>query len=119
MIIDSSNFHSQLLDVVEAEESDVRLEKQVDDSIAVTDYISNQVLIEVREDTGDSDIVSDMEEAVELLESIQEQLTEMKDKPTEERVESKEWLSDARQEVYSGKYELREIKNHLEEVMER
>lgn len=48
MIIEDKGLHQQLKDVVEAEESNVRLEKQVDGSIAVTDYTSHQVLIEVK-----------------------------------------------------------------------
>jgi len=48
MIIEDKGLHQQLTDVVENKESNVRLEKQVDGSIAVTDYTSHQVLIEVQ-----------------------------------------------------------------------
>lgn len=48
MIIENDGLHQQLKDVVEDSESNVRLEKQVDGSIAVTDYTSHQVLIEVK-----------------------------------------------------------------------
>lgn len=48
MIIENDGLHQQLEDVVENEESDVRLEKQVDGSIAVTDYTTHEVLIEAQ-----------------------------------------------------------------------
>lgn len=116
VITDNSNFHSQLEDVVEAEESDVRLEKQVDGSIAVTDYVSNQVLLEVWNDSRD--VESKMEKAVSILQEIEDELHKEVNKSVEERIESRGWLSDARNDVNTSKKVLKEIKSHLEDVRE-
>ena len=62
MIIENNGFKEQLEGHLQKEETDLRLEEQVDGSIAITDQISNTVILEVREETPKIDIEKPKEE---------------------------------------------------------